>query len=207
MSNKSILHNLKTVHNNRIDVVWAPGHEGIQLNEMADFIAKEEAERKIDVPRPLERKIVLIHLKQQVLGNWQRRVDHELSNHQIMEINNCVKSWKIHNFKGSIHMTRLLTGHHFLNSFQSKLNPSKVSRFCSCGQVETLHHYFFLCQKYMRHRQRWLHKVVSITEDLEDLNHMSLSTAFGQREDLSEEKNKKLQENICDYIVETKRFI
>ena len=207
MKNKNILNNLKATNNNKIDVIWAPGHEGIQLNEMADFVAREEAEKQVEVQRPLERKIVLTYLKQQVLGNWQRRVDLELSNHQIMEINNCVKSWKIHNIKGSIHMTRLLTGHHFLNSFQSKLNPSKISRQCSCGQVETLNHYLFLCQKYMRYRQRWKHKVVSITEDLEDWNHMSLTTAFGQREDLSEEKNKTLQESICKYITETKRFI
>ena len=131
----------KQQNNNNIDVVWAPGHEGIQLNEMADVMAKEEASKKVKIVRLLERKIVLTHLKQEVLGNWQRRVDLELTDHQVMDINKHVKSWKIHNIKGSHHMTRLVTGHHFLNAFQSKLNPSRVSRSCSCGQVETLNHY------------------------------------------------------------------
>ena len=128
-----------------------------------------------------------------------------MSNHQIIEINDKVKSWKIHNIKGSKHIIRLATGHHFLNSFQSKLNP-KTSKYCSCGQVETVHHYLYLCQKYMRFRRRWQHRVVGITEDLEAQNEISMATAFGQRSDLSDEKNRQLQESICDYIAETKRF-
>ena len=48
--------------------------------------------------------------------------------------------------------------------------------------------------------------MVEITEDLEAQNKMSLATAFGQRGDLSDEKNLQLQESICGYIVETKRF-
>ena len=48
--------------------------------------------------------------------------------------------------------------------------------------------------------------MVGITEDLEAQNAMSLATAFGQRVDLSDDKNLQLQESICDYIAETKRF-
>ena len=58
----------------------------------------------------------------------------------------------------------------------------------------------------MRFRRRWQQRVVEITEDLEAQNKMSLATAFGQRGDLSDEKNLQLQESICGYIVETKRF-
>ena len=116
-------------------------------------------------------------------------------------------SWRIYNFKGSNHMTRLITGHHFLNSFQAKVNPTRISRNCSCGQVETLNHYLFLCQKYIRFRKKWQYKVVSITEDIGALSVMSLATAFGQRLDLTEEQNMKLQESICTYIVQTERFV
>ena len=176
---------------------------------MADQAAKEEAiQKKSDARnRPLERKIVLINIKQEILGNWQRRVDIELGDHKVMEINNRVKSWKFFNIRGSIHLIRLITGHHFLNSFQSKIHPARISKYCSCGQVETIHHFFFSCQKYTRLRQKWTHTVVGITEDLEILNSMSLTTAFGQRDDLSEGKNRQLQESICVYIQETKRFI
>jgi ribonuclease HI len=206
MSNKNILYNLQTIHHNKIDAVWAPGHEGIQINEMADIIAKKEAAKQNNIQRPLERKIVLTNLKQQVLTNWQRRVDHELTNHQITEVNNTVKSWKIHNVNGSKHLVRLATGHHFLNSFQSKIN-SRTLRNCSCGQAETMHHYLFLCQKYVRFRQKWQHRVAGITEDLDVLNDpMSLTTAFGQRIDLSDEKNRELQESTCKYILDTNRF-
>jgi ribonuclease HI len=206
MRNKDLLHSLKTFSHNLIEAVWAPGHEGILINEMADQFAKEEAAKVNKTQIPLERKIVLTHLKQEVLVNWQRRVNLELSNHQIMEINNRVKDWKIFNTKESKHLTRMITGHHFLNTFQSKIN-SKTSKYCSCGQTETIHHFLFSCQRYNRFRQRWTHRVVCITEDLEDLNHMSLTTAFGQREDLSEEKNRNLQESACMYINETNRFI
>ena len=58
----------------------------------------------------------------------------------------------------------------------------------------------------MRFRQKWHYKVVGITEDIEAQNHMSLATAFGQRDDLSEENNRLLQESVCTYIIETKRF-
>ena len=206
MNNRNLLYHLKTTKQNTIEVVWAPSHTGIQINEMADMTAKEEADRRLHVKRPLERKIVLTHAKEQVLINWQRRVDHELSNHQVMEINEIVKSWKIHNFNSSKHLIRLVTGHHFLNSFQSKVNNS-ISKNCSCGQVETMHHYLFLCQKYMRYRLKWHYEVVGITEDIEAYNRISLTTAFGQRSDLSDEKNRLLQESLCKYIQETKRFI
>ena len=59
----------------------------------------------------------------------------------------------------------------------------------------------------MRFRQKWQLKVVGITEDIEAQNYMSLTTAFGQREDLSDEKNKQLQESICTYIIDTARFM
>ena len=206
MNNRNLLHHLKTTKQNLIEAVWAPGHIGIQINEMADMTARDEAEKRLQVKRPLERKIVLTHAKEQVLVNWQRRVDHELSNHQVMEINECVKTWKIYNFNSSKHMIRLVTGHHFLNSFQSKVNNS-ITKNCSCGQVETMHHYLFLCQKYMRYRLKWQYEVVGITEDTEAFNHISLTTAFGQRGDLSDDKNRSLQESLCKYIQETKRFI
>ena len=206
LRNKNILDNLQATHKNCIEAIWAPGHEGIQINEMADITAKEEASKQTNIQRPLERKVVLMNLKHQVLVNWQRRVDHELTNHQIIEINKMVNSWKIYKNKGSKHLMRLVTGHHFLNSFQSKLNP-RTSKNCSCGQIETVNHYLFLCQKYTRYRERWKYRVVGITEDLEAQNFMSLATAFGQREDLSDEKNRQLQESICDYIMETKRFM
>ena len=206
MCNKDILYNLKASHNNTIDAIWAPGHEGILINEMADQAAKVEARKQINNHlKPLERKIVLMNLRHQVLTNWQRRVDHELINHQVVEINKVVNSWKIFNVKGSNHLTRLATGHHFLNSFQSKINP-KTSKYCSCGETETVHHYLFTCQKYLRFRLRWKHQVVGIVEDLEEFNSMSWTTAFGQRTDLSAEKNRQLQESICNYILETKRF-
>ena len=205
MSNKDILYNLKATNNNMIEAIWAPGHEGIQINEIADQAARDEAKKQINDSRPLERKTVLINLKHQVLTNWQRRVDHELANHQVAEINNTVRSWNIYNIKGSKHLTRLATGHHFLNSFQSKINP-KTSRFCSCGETETVHHYLFTCQKYIRYRLRWQHRVVGIVEDIEELDNMSWTTAFGQRTDVSAEKNRQLQESICDYILETERF-
>ena len=59
----------------------------------------------------------------------------------------------------------------------------------------------------MRFRKKWQFKVVSITEDIGVLNQMSLATAFGQRLDLSEEKNKQLQESICTYIQQTEGFM
>ena len=205
LRNKNILHNLTTIHHNIIQAVWVPGHQGIQMNEIADVIARQEATKQMKLHRPLERKITLTNLKQQVLLNWQRRVNLELADHQITEINVIVKTWKIYNTSGSKHLMRLVTGHHFLNSFQCKINPRTLKN-CSCGQTETLHHYLFLCQKYTRFRLKWQHRVVGITEDMGMLNKMSLSTVFGQRIDLSEEKNRQLQESTCGYILDTNRF-
>jgi hypothetical protein len=205
MNNKNIIYKLQTIQFNRIDAMWVPGHEGIALNEMADTFAKTGAANQTKERRPFERKIVLINLKHQVLSNWQRRVDHELANHQITEINKDVNSWQLHNNKGSKHLMRLATGHHFLNTFQSKLNCN-IGKNCSCGHPETLHHYLFFCQKFIRFRLKWRHQVVGITEDLNVLKVMSLTTVFGQRTDLSDEKNRQLQRSTCDYIIATNRF-
>ena len=159
----------------------------------------------VDNPRPLERKIVLTILREQVITNWQRRVDHDLCDHQIAEINKQVLSWKLYNTKGSKHLQRLITGHHFLNSFQSHIS-SKITKYCTCGQVETLYHFLFTCQKYTRYRLRWLSKIFNITGNPDVLHHTTFKTAFGQRNDLSDSENKKLQESTCEYIIETQRF-
>ena len=157
--------------------------------------------------RPLEQKITSSILRQEVLNNWQRRVDNDLSNHQVMEMNGLVRTWKIYHHKGWKHLTRLITGHHFLNSFQSKINPNKISKSCNCGQIESLHHFLFTCQKYTRYRQKWFKQIYNITGNPTSLTCVSYKTAFGQREDLSADANSKLQASTCQYILETKRFI
>ena len=84
MRNKDTLINLKTTQQNNIEAIWAPSHEGIQINEKADVAAREEAKKSVNDQRPLERKIVLTNLKHQVLtSNWQRRVNHESKNQRI----------------------------------------------------------------------------------------------------------------------------
>ena len=162
--------------------------------------------KHLNVQRPLERKITLMMLKQQILTNWQWRVHIEIANHQITEINSKVLSWKLFNNQGSQHYSRLITGHHFLNSFQSKVNPGKISKNCTCGQVESVHHFLFTCQRYTRFRQKWLSEVFQITGDPDMLRSVPYSTAFGQRQDLSQSENSKLQGCIGQYIMDTQRF-
>ena len=184
MSNKNLLFSLQADNRNKIDALWVPGHEGIHINEMADQAAKEEAKRKVDVQRPLERKIVLTVLREQVNSNWQRRVDIELGNHQIAEINKEVTTWKLFNIHGSRHLSRLISGHHSLNSFQSILRPNRITKSCDCGQTESVYHFLFTCQRYTRFRQKWFAKIFSVTGNPEELHHPTFKTVFGQRKDL-----------------------
>ena len=207
LTNKDILEKLEIDYNNDIEAIWVPGHEGVHINELADETAKLEAAKKVNIQRPWERKIALTVLRQEVLKNWQTRVCMELSDHRITEVNSTVNSWSTFNWKGQKHMLRLLTGHHFLNSFQSKLNPTSISENCVCGQKETVHHFLFTCQRYIRYRQKWFYKIYDITGELDALNQVSNKTAFGQREDLTLSENSKLQEAICQYLLETKRFV
>ena len=124
LTNKDILGKLEIDYNNDIEAIWVPGHEGVHINELADETAKLEAAKKLNIQRPWERKIALTVLRQEVLKNWQTRVCMELSDHRIKEVNSTVNSWSTFNLKGQKHMLRLLVGHHFLNSFQSKLKPN-----------------------------------------------------------------------------------
>ena len=140
-------------------------------------------------------------------NNWQRRVDTELGNHQIAEINNRVSTWKLYNLHGIQHLYRLISGHHFLNSFQAHLRPNKLTKHCDCGQTESLHHFLFTCQRYIRFRQRWLTKIFHITGNPGALNYATYQTVFGQRKDLTDAENKRLQESTCEYILETQRFM
>ena len=176
------------------------------MNEMADQAAKLEAQRKVKVDKPLERKIVLTLLKEEVKTNWQRRVNNDLGNHQVAEINNQVSTWKLHNINGIKHLIRLITGHHFLNSFQSHIRPNMISKYCTCGQTETLHHFLFTCQRFTRFRQKWLMKIYHVTGDLDVFQWATYKTVFGQREDLTDNENRKLQESTCEYILNTNRF-
>ena len=205
ITNKELLLNLKQ-RGNTVHSMWLPSHKGFQPNELADKRAKLAAEAANKIITPLDRRIVLILLKEQIIKNWQFRINSEIPQHDSYQTNPIVNSWQLPSIKGIKHVFRLISGHTQLNDFQSKFNPDITSPYCQCGQRETIYHYLLKCQLYMRHRHNWFNTVFKITGDISTFNNISLSTLYGQRKDLTIKSNTELLKSTINYIHKTKRF-
>ena len=205
MQNKILVNRLQRDSNNEIHAIWVPGHTGVELNELADGKAKEEAKKAQFIANYSERNILNSVIKEKVLVKWQLRVNFQLSDHIIFTINNRVNEMNIVDMQGIHLLFQLISGHNKLNTQQQHWNPNVRSENCRCGHPETVNHFIFRCQRYTRQRYKWQSNVSKLTGNIQDLKYFPLSTLSGQS-NLPQETNNKLLKCMIKFIVDTRRF-
>ena len=121
-----------------------------------------------------------------VQNNWQFRIDQTLSDHRVSSINSWAGHWKLHKslmghpmFKV---LRQLVTGHHNLKACSSKITGGSPT--CKCGQLETLEHFLYFCERYSRSRYEWTMNVSDILKTSSvPLRSVSWDILFGQQKD------------------------
>ena len=142
-----------------IDLMWTPGHAGIDGNDIADKLAKEAAEKaQVNPPSTVEITLADVIAANKLRSNniWQTRWElspsdtgRELFKYKPDIASNCLidvpskRQYKI--------ITQLRTGYSKLHSYQAKINKN-LSPLCACGDVETVQHYLFNCPNYITAR-------------------------------------------------------
>ena len=79
----------------RINSTWIPAHMNFIGNEVADSEAKKAAARAIYGSKENDFNIILLQLREQVMQNWQFRIDIDLATNRAYSIKNKVGIWNI----------------------------------------------------------------------------------------------------------------
>ena len=138
-----------------VHLIWSPGHEGIEGNELADLMAKEAATSQLEASRavPQEKRALLSTVKHLLRERWEEEWQSSEQGRQTREFFPSIDYAKVleNNF---IHheLTQVLTGHSALNSHLHKIGI-KTTPSCDCGaEEETVEHFVLICPLYSSQR-------------------------------------------------------
>ena len=103
-------------------------------------------------------------------------------------------------------LRQLVTGHHNLKACSSKITGGSPT--CKCGQLETLEHFLYFCERYSRSRYEWTMNVSDILKTSSvPLRSVSWDILFGQQKDEGKSgTNEKLCLALLNFLGNTKRF-
>ena len=194
---------------NRINSTWIPAHMNFIGNEVADSEAKKAAARAIYGSKENDFNIILLQLREQVMQNWQFRIDIDLATNRAYSIKNKVGIWNIpcNSDEYTKYLMQFATGHHNLRSSEILWNPDCVSSLCECGIQESFEHFTFQCERYIAQRFILLNLVNSIDDQrYSRLSQVPLMRLFGQDPGLSQKDNQSLISAFISYIKQTRRF-
>ena len=146
------------IKNNVLNVIWCPGHMGIQGNEIADELAKSAAKQSFSILNSTpscSRNFATNSIWREAINRWQSRYDLQegavVTKDLIKKVNKrklMGESW------GQTFVThnQPLSGHSNLNYSKSKRNKD-VSDIClKCGVKEDLFRFVFDCIKWNKYR-------------------------------------------------------
>ena len=125
---------------------------------------------------------------------------------------NTIKDFKKKLKKSRINNPYYLMGSRCINSILASMrmhccqlksdifrNNKSNNRFCSCGDEETVFHFFFECRNYTNARDILINKTVHIT-------NITIMKILNGDEHLSTHDNTKIHEAVSKFIVSSKRF-
>ena len=152
---KKIKENISSLESKgwNLEIVWTPGHSEVQGNDVADRLAKEAAMEAKELREEIS--IVTVqdikrHARVSMRYKWQQRWDIGESGRDFYLCKPFLKS-NLHldypNIKLYKKMLQLRTGYSKLNDYRHKLWQMET-RYCECGQIETVQHYLLECPLY-----------------------------------------------------------
>ena len=152
---KKIYENISSLESKgwNLEIVRTPGHSEVQGNEVADRLAKEAAMEAKELGE--ETSIVTVqdvkrHARVSIRYKRQQRWDIGESERDFylckpFLISNPRLDYP--NIKLYKKMLQLRTGYSKLNDYRHKLGQVET-RYCECGQIETVQHYLLECPLY-----------------------------------------------------------
>ncbi|XP_017468976.1 PREDICTED: uncharacterized protein LOC108360978 [Rhagoletis zephyria] len=144
------------------EIVWVPGHVGIEINEIADDLAKWA----VNVGAPLKVKLTpeeaLRQINVSIKDEWNmqyKRISHEKGKRFaefFPEIPN--KPW-YHNSTLNAReiktINRLLTGHTYDNVYLNRIRVVSTNICEECNIIDDYTHMIFACHKYSSIRNKY----------------------------------------------------
>jgi len=194
--------------NYNIELLWTPGHAGLQGNDKADQLAKKGAKEALEMPE--DSRIVTIQEVKDAsnktgLAKWQTRWENSSTGRRFHEFYPTVACKRRFDFPDKLTSNAILqlqTGYSRLNAYRNTTGQ-KVPSECRCGTLETPEHYLLECKLYADQREaltRSLQKVSGIPA-LDA--HTLLSTE--ENPDLNDWRD-RIQSELAAYIHATGRF-
>ena len=148
----------------KLEIVWIPGHHGIDGNECADDEAKRAAtDPTLSQPfnhRPLK-STQAQHIKRTAKNQWQKEwTENSTTAAQLRAISRrhgAMSGPKLYNNIASrstcARLAQLRTGHCGLNKYLHRFGKTQ-SPFCNCGYgKETVEHFLLECGNYKEQRK------------------------------------------------------
>ena len=126
--------------------LWIPGHSGVEGNEISDFLAKLALSKEtVELNVPLGKSECNSRCKEKLEHQWQEEWTMEKSGRHI---------WKTKaGWRDNVILTRMRLGQCGLAGCL-KVVGKHPNGLCECGNLETVHHIMFVCNKYKGERQQ-----------------------------------------------------
>ena len=154
----------------QVDIIWVPGHCGIEGNEIADAEVKKAATSST-LANPFNHKplrsarvqSIKAASKAQWLKNWSNNTKTSHALRHIMRRPGAKAGTKLYNAilnkRAVATLTRLRTGHCGLSYYLHRFHLTETP-YCKCGNgKETVEHYLLECRLYAEQRKELRKKV------------------------------------------------
>ena len=143
--------------NKEVELLWVPGHSGIEGNEKTDRLAKRGSQSPFCGPEPvfgITRNQIKIAIKdwcfEAFRKHWFEREDCRQAKDMAVQPDQAKTAWLLRKDRRAVrNLVAVLTGHCSLRGHLSKIGIETDSLCLQCGVAEeTSAHYLLECERY-----------------------------------------------------------